>query len=76
VSVYIATTDPVTRKVVPAANPIPGMTNQPLTAAVAPATGSSYDIRLRTGVPNPKPAQIFVKSSNGGIAGPFTVANG
>jgi hypothetical protein len=76
VSVYIAVTDPVTRKPVPAANPIPGMTNQPLTAAVAPATGSAYDIRLRTGVPNPKPAQIFVKSSNGGIAGPFAVANG
>jgi hypothetical protein len=76
VSVYIAVTDPVTTKVVPAANPIPGMTNRPLTAAVAPATGSSYDIRLRTGVPSPKPAQIFVKSSNGGIAGPFNVANG
>ena len=52
VSVYIAVTDPVTRKVVPAANPITGMTNQPLTPAVAPATGSSYDIRLRAGVPN------------------------
>ena len=76
VSVHVAVTDPATKKVVPADTPITGMANQPLTAAVAPATGSTFDIRLRAGVPNPKPAQIFVKSSNGGIAGPFNVANG
>ena len=76
VSVHVAVTDPLTKQVVPAETPITGMANQPLTAAVAPATGSTFDIRLRTNVPNPKPAQIFVKSSNGGIAGPFNVANG
>jgi hypothetical protein len=76
VSVHVAVTDPLTKQIVPADTPIAGMANQPLTAAVAPATGSTFDTRLRTNVPNPKPAQIFVKSSNGGIAGPFTVANG
>jgi Fibronectin type III domain/Chitobiase/beta-hexosaminidase C-terminal domain len=75
VSVYRAVTD-ATNKVVPADTPIAGMANQPLTPAVAPETGSTFDVRLRTNVPNPKPAQIFVKSSNGGIAGPFNVANG
>jgi hypothetical protein len=76
VSVYAAVTDPTTKQVGPAATPFTGMANQPLTAAAAPATGSTFDIRLRTNVPNPKPAQIYVKSSNGGIAGPFNVANG
>ena len=75
VSVYTAVTDG-TGKLVPAAAPIPGMANQPLTAAAPPATGTDFDVRLRANVPNPKPAQIFVKSSNGGIAGPFAVANG
>jgi hypothetical protein len=74
VSVYAAVKDS-TNKVVPANAPITGMANQPLTAAVAPATGSTFDIRLRAGVPA-NPGQIFVKSSNGGIAGPFNVANG
>jgi Fibronectin type III domain len=51
--------------------------NQPLTANAAPATGSTYDIRLRNGaVPATRPATIYVISSNGGTAGPFTVANG
>jgi len=54
---------------------IPGMTGT-LTAAVAPATGTTYDIRLRTNVPTRNPGQIWVTSSNGGVAGPFTVANG
>ena len=75
VSVYTAVTDS-TGKLVPAAAPIAGMANQPLTAAAPPATGTEFDVRLRANVPNPKPAQIFVKSSNGGIAGPFAVANG
>jgi hypothetical protein len=70
VSVY--TSNP---NVTPAPAPIPGMANQPLTAAVAPATGTTFDVRLRTGVP-PKPAQVWVKTSNGGVAGPFTVTNG
>ena len=75
VSVYTAVTDG-TGKLVPAAAPIAGMANQPLTAAAPPATGTEFDVRLRANVPNPKPAQVFVKSSNGGIAGPFAVANG
>src|SRR3954453_551222 len=74
VSVYGAVTDPTTKRVPPAANPIAGMADQPLTRAVAPETGSTFDIRLRTNTT--RQAQIFVKSSNGGIAGPFTVANG
>jgi hypothetical protein len=47
-----------------------------LTTAVAPATGTTYDWRLRAGVPAVNPGKVFVKSSNGGTAGPFTVANG
>ncbi|WP_170854074.1 fibronectin type III domain-containing protein [Microlunatus flavus] len=53
-----------------------GMVNQPLTTAVPPATGTTYDVRLRTNVPTTNPGQVFVRSSNGGQAGPFTVANG
>jgi hypothetical protein len=53
-----------------------GMVNQPLTAAAPPATGTTFDVRLRAGVPTTNPGQIFVKSSNGGTAGPFTVTNG
>jgi hypothetical protein len=56
--------------------PITGMTTQPLSAAAPPATGSTFDIRLRAGVPNPMPATIFVVSANGGIAGPFPVTAG
>jgi hypothetical protein len=55
---------------------ITGMSNIPLTAAVAPATGGTFDIRLRAGVPTVKPTPIWVTSSNGGVAGPITVANG
>jgi hypothetical protein len=51
------------------------MATQPLVAAVAPATGTTFDVRLRAGLP-PRPAQVWVKTSNGGVAGPFTVANG
>jgi hypothetical protein len=53
-----------------------GLVDQPLTAAAPPATGTTFSARLRTGVPTTNPGQIFVKSSNGGTAGPFTVANG
>jgi hypothetical protein len=70
VSVY--TTNP---NATPAPSPIAGMANQPLVAAVAPATGTTFDVRLRAGLP-PRPAQVWVKTSNGGVAGPFTVTNG
>jgi chitodextrinase len=40
-------------------------------------TLNAYDIRLRNGAaPATNPGRIFVKSSGGGIAGPFTVSNG
>jgi len=45
-------------------------------ASAAPAAGTTYDWRLRTNVPTANPGQIFVKSSGGGVAGPFTVSNG
>jgi hypothetical protein len=48
-----------------------------LTAAPAPATGGVYDLRFRgtqAGLANP--GRIYVVSSVGGVAGPFTVANG
>lgn len=45
--------------------------------AVAPATGATYDIRLRNGnAPATNPGKIFVESDSGGVAGPFVVANG
>jgi hypothetical protein len=47
-----------------------------LVAAVPPATGTTFNIRLKVGVPATNPGRIFVVSSNGGIAGPFNVANG
>ena len=50
------------------AQPIPGMGNQPLTAAAAPATGSTFDIRLRNTNGITRPATIWVRSSNGGVA--------
>ena len=46
----------------------PGWLDQPLTAAAAPATGSTFDIRLRNTTGLTKPATIWVKSSNGGVA--------
>ena len=48
-----------------------------LTAAPAPATGGVYDLRFRgTQAPLANPGRIYVVSSVGGVAGPFTVANG
>jgi hypothetical protein len=44
-----------------------------VTPAVAPATGTTFDVRLRAGVPNPKPARVYVKSSLGGVSAPFAV---
>jgi hypothetical protein len=46
-----------------------------LTSA-APAAGTTYDWRLRTGVPTTNPGRIVVKSSNGGVSAPFTATNG
>jgi hypothetical protein len=46
----------------------------PITAALAPATGGTFDARLRgTDVPAAQPASVWVESSNGGTAGPITV---
>jgi hypothetical protein len=48
-----------------------------VTAAAAPAVGGEYDIRLRNGAaPATNPGRIYVESNGGGVAGPFTVANG
>jgi len=44
---------------------------------VAPAINGSYDIRVRNGnAPATNPGKIYVTSENGGVAGPFTVAQG
>lgn len=56
----------------PVGTPIAGMANVALTAGVPPATGSAFDARLRTGVPA-RPAQVWVRTNNGAVAGPFTV---
>jgi len=56
--------------------PIAGMKDQPLTAAAAPATGTTFDIRLRSGVPTTNPGQVIAVSSLGGVSAPFTVRNG
>jgi hypothetical protein len=42
------------------------------TPAVAPATGTTFDIRIRTGVA--KPTKVYVKSSLGGVSAAFAVA--
>src|SRR6185436_13193820 len=48
-----------------------------VTAAVAPATGGAWEVRLRNGnVPATNPGRIFAKSNGGGLAGPFTVTLG
>lgn len=48
-----------------------------LVAAVPPAVGSTFDIRIRTtgGVFATNPGTIWIESSLGGTAGPFTVSN-
>jgi hypothetical protein len=49
----------------------------PVTAAAARATGGVYDLRFRNGqAPATRPATIYVVSSQGGVAGPFAVAQG
>jgi hypothetical protein len=47
-----------------------------VTAPVAPATVGDFSIRQRAGGPATNPGRIFVRSDRGGVAGPFTVANG
>jgi hypothetical protein len=45
--------------------------------AAAPATGGTFDIRMRNAnAPALNPGKIFVESDSGGVAGPFVVANG
>lgn len=46
-----------------------------VTAAAPPGIGD-YTVRLRNGQPTSNPGRIFVVSSGGGVAGPFTVSNG
>ena len=41
------------------------------TAAAPPAIGGTYDIRVRTGVPNP--VRVVAVSNLGGVSAPFTV---
>jgi hypothetical protein len=49
---------------------------RPIGTATA-ITANAFDIRLRNGAaPATNPGRIFVKSSGGGVAGPFTVTNG
>jgi hypothetical protein len=45
--------------------------------AAPPATGGTYDIRLRNAnAPATNPGKIYVESDSGGVAGPFVVSNG
>ena len=56
------------------ATPLAGMANVPLTTAAPPATGTAFDARVRTGAPRPASGQVWVRTSNGAVAGPFTVS--
>jgi hypothetical protein len=45
--------------------------------AAPPATGGTFDIRLRNAnAPATNPGKIYVESDSGGVAGPFVVSNG
>jgi hypothetical protein len=75
VSVFRVTGPPPSPGLLPVLTEIPN-TRAGLTAGVAPAN-STYDIRARNGqAPATNPGTIYVKSSLGGITGPFTVSNG
>jgi hypothetical protein len=50
------------------AAPIPGMANIVLTPAVAPATGTTFDIRVRNGAVPAGITTVWVKTSSGGVA--------
>lgn len=67
VSVYADTPDS------PGATPIAGLPTC-RSSRPSPETGSTFDGRLRT-TPAVTPQRIWVQSSNGGVAGPFTVTN-
>ena len=55
----------------------PSVGSATATAAVAPATGATYDIHLINGAaPSTRPDKVWVKSDGGGVAGPFSVAAG
>jgi hypothetical protein len=55
----------------------PSLGTVTVTAAVAPATLNDFNLRLRNGAaPATNPGTIFVTGGNGGVGGPFTVANG
>jgi hypothetical protein len=55
----------------------PSLGSGRVTAAPAPAVGGVYDLRFRdAAAPATRPATIYVVSSLGGVAGPFTVAQG
>jgi hypothetical protein len=65
------------------AAPVGGTAGQPLTAAAAPATGSTFDARYRTaaltGTTNPGPIVAVLSDGTGKVLGtsaPFTLANG
>ena len=46
-----------------------------MTAAAAPATGGVFDLRLRNAAAGPtNPGTVWIESSVGGTAGPFTVS--
>lgn len=48
-----------------------------VTAAAAPATGGDFSLRVRNAAaPATNPGTIWIESSAGGTAGPFTVVNG
>jgi hypothetical protein len=73
--VFRVTGPPPSPGLLPVLTEIPN-TRAGLTAGVAPAN-STYDIRARNGqAPATNPGTIYVKSSLGGITGPFTVSNG
>jgi hypothetical protein len=46
-----------------------------LVAAVAPATGSTFSIRVRNGAPTTNPGRVIVRTSFGGQSAVTTVAN-
>jgi hypothetical protein len=54
-----------------------GSETGPILGNALVVAGGTYDMRLRNGsAPQSNPRQVWVTSSGGGVAGPFTVANG
>jgi hypothetical protein len=51
-------------------------TRTPLVAAVAPATGSTFSVRVRAGAPTTNPGRVMVVSSFGGVSAPVQTTNG